>query len=138
MAKIPPYVAGNARIGQKLEVKVRKLVWLRVGQGIVKTFTDYEVLIAGRLNFMGYDGDLTIDLRLLDEDPAASSGPCYLRLNKHEDQLAKYRDSRDTLTVFAVLGGKKQNIAIRRTNGGRQTECELSGHIDQTVHLEPS
>ena len=138
MATLMPYVANNVYVGQKVAVKVKKFVWMSVGKGTVKSFADDEVHIAGKINVMGYDGDLNIHLKLKDDDPTALSGPCCLQLNSHTDENAKYRATKDKLTVFAILGGKKQNITIVPTNNGKQTECQLFGHIDETVHLDPS
>ena len=87
---------------------------------------------------MGHAGDLTIHLKLLDQDPTARSGPACLQLNSLTDEKAKYRASKDKLTIFAVLGGKKQNISILQANNGTQTECQLFGHINERVHLEPA
>lgn len=138
MATLAPYVATNAAVGQKLAVKVKKFVWMTVGKGTVKSLSDDEVHIAGKIDFMSYDGDLNIHLKLNDNDPKALSGPCCLQLNAHKDEDAKYKATKDTLTVFAVLGGKKQNISITRCDKGSQTECKLFGHVSETVHLDPS
>ena len=138
MATLTPYVANNVYVGQNIAVKVKKFVWLAVGKGTVKNFSNDEVHIAGKIKVMGYDGDLNIHLKLNDDDPAAHSGPCCLQLNSHKDENAKYKASKDKLTVFAMLGGKKQNISITPTNNGTQTECQLFGHIDETVHLDPT
>lgn len=138
MASIPPYVATNTHVGQQVDVKVKKFIWLAVGQGSVQSFSNYEVNVTGRIKFLGYDGDLNIHLKLLDEAPPASRGPCCLQLNAYMDETAQYAATGELLTVFAVLGGKKQNISIRRVEKGSQTECKLFGHIDATVHLDPS
>lgn len=138
MAKITPYVANNVYVGQDIAVKIKKLVWMTVGKGSVMDFSDQEVNIAGKIKFMGYNGDLNIHLRLLDGDDGALSGPCRLRLNSHVDENASYRANRESLTVFAMLGSRKQNITILPTNNGTQTECKLSGYINETVHLDPT
>ncbi|MFN2143677.1 MAG: hypothetical protein ACK2U5_24585 [Candidatus Promineifilaceae bacterium] len=138
MARITPYVANNVHIGQELAVKIKKVVWMAVGRGTVAAYSDYEVNITGNIGVPGYRGALNIHLQLKDDDSQALSGPCCLRLNSHTDEDAKYRATRDQLTVFAVLGGKKQNVTITPTNKGTQTECKLFGHIDETVHLDPT
>ena len=138
MATLAPYVAMNAAVGQKIAVKVKKFVWLTVGKGTVESFSDDEVDIAGKISFGGYNGDLKIHLKLKENVPQALSGPCCLQLNKYTDEDAKYKATKDKLTVFAVLGGKKQNITISQTNEGSQTECKLTGHVSETVHLDPS
>jgi hypothetical protein len=137
MATITPYVARGVYVGQVVDVKVHKLVWLKIGQGSVRLFSDQEVNIAGKVNFMGHNDNLNIHLKLMDGDSQARSGPCCLQLNSYIDERAKYRASAEKLTVFAVLGGRKQNISILPTNNGTQTACELFGHVNETVHLDP-
>ncbi len=138
MARIQPYVAKGAFVGQNVDVKVNKFVWIKVGQGEVAAFSDYEVRINGKINVLGYDGDLTIHLVLADENPSSKLGSCCLTLNSYTDENAKYTASGGMLTVSAKLGGKKQNISILPTNNGTQTECQLKGHVNETVHLDPS
>jgi hypothetical protein len=137
MATITPYVAAGVRVGQEIDVKVKKVVWLKVGQGTIKIISPSEVNIAGKINFLGYNGDLNIHLKLDGADPAENRGNCCLQLNSHKDEEATYASTKKTLTVYAVLGGKKQNISIKRIEGGTQSECQLFGHINQTVHLDP-
>ncbi len=137
MATIPPFVATGTHIGQKQTVKAKKMVWIPVGNGKVAAFSDYEVSIAGQISILGYSGNMNIYLRLLDEDPAATSGPCVLRLNAHEDPQATYHVNKNVLTVQATLGQYKQAISITPCDGGTQTECKLTGRVNETVHLEP-
>ena len=138
MATIPPFVAKGTRIGQKQTVKAKKMIWIPVGSGEVTQFSDHEVTIAGQISILGYSGNMNIYLRLLDDDPAATSGPCVLRLNKHEDPQAVYRENKGVLTVQATLGQYKQAISITPCDGGTQTECKLTGRVNETVHLEPT
>lgn len=140
MAVIPPFVATNAFEGQDLSVKASSAIfWVPVGRGKVTSFAQYEVGIAGKLSVLGYEGTLDILLQLTDEDADADKGVCRLQLNTHVDEQALYSiDSRkQMLVVDAVLGGKKQQIAIGRCNNGEQTECRLKGEVSQLVHLEP-
>ncbi len=137
MAIITNYVANGTYVGQTVEVKAKKVVWVKVGQGKVKTFSDHEVNIAGKISILGYSGDLNIHLLLSDQDPTAINGPCLLQLNTHIDNQARYEAKNGALTVYAVLGGKNQNISILPSNNGRQTECKLFGHVNETVHLDP-
>ncbi len=137
MATIPPYIAKNAYAGQKQEVKVHKIMWVKVGDGIVDALSEYEVSIAGKISILGYNGDLNIHLILTDQDANATKGICTLGLNSHKDEAAKYIAKNGELTVSAILGGKEQTITITPCNNGEQTECRLSGYISQTVHLDP-
>ena len=137
MATIPPFVAKGTFIGQKQSVKAKKIIWVPVGNGSVEKFSDMEVSVAGTISILGYAGDMNIYLKLTDNNPSAPSGSCLLKLNKHEDANASYRVKGSSLTVYANLGGYKQNITISRSDGGSQTECKLSGRVNETVHLEP-
>ncbi len=138
MANIVDYVADGAYVGQAIEVKAKKFVWVKVGQGTIKALSDYEVSIDGKISILGYTGDLNIKLNLTDQDPAASKGPCVLQLNTHIDENANYKTEKSALTVYAVLGGEQQNISISQCNNGEQTECKLFGHVNQLVHLDPT
>lgn len=138
MANIPDYVAVNSFTGQNVEVKAKKIVWIKVGHGTVNVVSDKEVGIAGEISILGYSGQLKIHLTLADHDPAAKEGSCRLQLNTLNDENARYEVKKDMLTVYATLGGKEQNISILRCNNGEQTECKLFGHINQTVHLDPT
>ncbi len=137
MAILSHYVANNTHEGQSVAVKAKKFVWITVGQGKVRSFSDFNVDIAGKISILGYNGDLNIRLDLLDQDVAAVTGPCVLQLNAHTDNAAVYRSDNGALTVTAVFGDKTQNIQIQPCNNGAQTECVLSGHVSQTVHLDP-
>ncbi len=138
VANIVDYVADKAYAGQAIEVKAKKVVWVKVGQGTVKAISDHAVVIEGKISILGYSGDLNINLELTDGDPAADKGPCTLQLNTLVDKDARYETAKNLLTVYAVLGGKQQNISITPCNNGEQTECKLFGHINQVVHLDPT
>lgn len=137
MATITPFIAKNSYVGQKQEVKAKKFVWVKVGDGIVDALSEYEVSIAGKISILGYNGDLNIHLILTDENADATEGICTLGLNTYKDEAAKYVAKNGELAVSAILGDKKQTIAITPCNNGEQTECRLSGHITETVHLDP-
>jgi len=136
MASILPYVSPGAVPGQKLKLKIKKFVWLTVGDGVLESLSDYEVAVDGTVDVMVYKGDLTIKVHLLDEDPDADSGPCVLHLNSHSDENATYEVKNGALVVSAAFGDKKQGIAISRYNKGSMTECNLSGYLDIGAYLE--
>jgi hypothetical protein len=138
MANLIDFVADGTYVGQTIEVKAKKFVWVKVGQGTVAALSEYVVDVQGQISILGYSGDLNIKLNLTDEDPTASKGPCVLQLNTLIDENAKYEAAKGTLTVYAVLGGAEQNISILKCNNGEQTECKLFGHINQVVHLDPT
>ncbi len=138
MATIPPYVAQSTFLGQTQVLKARKVVWFEAGRGKVTSFSESEVGITGKISILTYSGELIIRLALTDNDPQAGSGSCLLQLNSHIDEKARYEADGRELMVSAVLGDKRQNITITRCNNGQQTECRLTGHINQTVHLDPT
>ncbi len=137
MATITPFVAKNSFVGQKQEVKIKKFVWVKVGDGSVAELDEHQVKIAGKISVLGYTGDLNIHLTLSDEDADATEGPATLQLNSHLDENAKYVVKGHELIVYADLSGVKQNIAISPCNNGTQTECRLFGEHSITVHLDP-
>jgi len=138
VATITPYVAVGSHVGQKQEVKAKKFVWIKVGEGTIDSFSEQEVAVNGKINILGYSGDLNIHLTLTDQNPEAQEGSCTLRLNSYRDDNARYEAQNGRLTFYAVLGGKKQNITISRCNEGTQTECRLSGYVNEIVHLDPA
>ena len=108
-----------------------------MGDGVVSACSDFEIGVEGKINIVLYSGPLNIHLKLTDENPSATSGPCVLQLNSHTDANATYEAKGSVLTVSAQLGGQKQNISITPCDGGTQTECKLFGRVNETVHLEP-
>ncbi|NCF66871.1 MAG: hypothetical protein GWP61_12915 [Chloroflexi bacterium] len=138
MARIMDYVADGTYVGQTVEVKAKKFVWVKVGEGTVTAVSDHEVAVKGKISILGYSGDLNIHLTLQDQDAAASTGPCVLQLNTLVDEDARYESNGGMMTVYAVLGGEEQNISILKCNNGEQTECKLFGHVNQVVHLDPA
>ncbi len=138
MATITPFIAKGSHVNQKQQVKAKKVVWVKVGDGIVAALDDYQVKIAGKISILGYNGDLNIHLTLTDQAPEATEGSGTLQLNNYIDENAKYVVKGHELILYAQLGGKEQNIAISPCNNGTQTECRLFGHVNQTVHLDPA
>lgn len=137
MANILDYVANNAYAGQPVEVKAKKFVWVKVGQGTVSALTEQEVTLDGQISILGYMGNLTIQLNLNDGKGGPPDDSCRLQLNKYVDEQARYEAADGSLTVYAILGDKEQNITIQPCNNGEQTECKLFGHVNQVVHLDP-
>lgn len=137
MATIPPFVAKNAYVGQKQTVKTKKFVWIPVGSGTVTEFSEYQVTLEGQIDVVIYKGNLTICMKLTDNNPNAASGSCILQLNTLMDKEARYEVKNSALTIYAVLKDTKQNITISRVNNGSQTAVKLFGKVNETVHLDP-
>lgn len=136
MANLFPYIANDAHPGQKVELKIHEIFWKSVGHGDVLALSDYEVDIAGHLSIIVYSGDLNIQLRLLDTDESAVTGPCVLRINSHVDEEAIYQVDEDVLIVKADFDGKNAGIRLSQDHGGKMTRCELSGFLGITAYLE--
>lgn len=136
MATLYPFIAQDARAGQKVDLKLRKVIWTTVGRGQVKTLSDYEVEIAGKISVVVYSGDLNIRLRLPDGDGNATSGICLLGINSHFDENAKFKVDGDTLAVDADFSGTKAGIRLSRYDQGKMTKCRLSGYVGLTTYLQ--
>jgi hypothetical protein len=136
MATIPPFVSEGAQAGQAAEMKIHKLMWFTVGNGQVTALSDYIVDIDGQIDIVVYKGNLRIRMDLLDQDPAATSGPCRLQLNAHVDENASYAVKNGALTVSATIKEKSATVSLSRDDGGKKTKCVLTGFLDITCWLE--
>jgi hypothetical protein len=135
MATIPPFVSDGAQAGQAAEMKIHKLMWLTVGNGQLQELSDYLVDIDGLIDIVVYKGNLRIRLELLDQDAAATAGPCRLQLNAHVDDNASYAVKNDALTVSATMKGKSATVSLSRDDG-KKTKCVMTGFLDITCWLE--
>jgi hypothetical protein len=138
MAVITPYISAGIRAGQPVALKVHKRLWRTVGQGQVKAVSDFEIEIDGRVKLAVYQGDLHIRAALLDQDEAAITGPCSLKLNSAVDDQASYRTHDDGLTISARMNGKDVQIRLSRFKSDNMTECTVSGVLDLTAYIEPA
>ncbi len=136
MAFISPYVAQNLTDGTGLYLRVRKLIWLTVGKGVLKSISDYQLVVKGKINFLGFKEELNVLIQLLDEDPNSRSGPCIMELNILRDDSATYVVSNGILAVDAILGGEKQRVYLSRFDKGRQTKCHLAGYFNETAYFK--
>ncbi len=136
MTTIAPFVSAGAQAGQAAEMKIHKLMWLTVGNGQLQELSDYLVDIDGLIDIVVYKGNLRIRLELLDQDAAATAGPCRLQLNAHVDENASYAVKNDALTVSATMKGKSATVSLSRDDGGKKTKCVMTGFLDITCWLE--
>ena len=136
MATIPPYVSEGAAAGQAAEMKIHKLMWLTVGNGKLLELADYVVDIDGQIDIVVYKGNLHIRIDLLDQDPAATAGPCRLQLNAHVDASATSEVKNGALTVSATIKQKSATVSLSRDDGGKKTKCVMTGFLDITCWLE--
>jgi len=136
MTTIRPYVARNLTDGIDLQLRLKKLIWLTVGRGTLKSISAYEIAVNGKISFLGFKGELHVLIQLLDRDPASTKGPCLMELNILRDENATYVAQNGLLMVDAVLGGEKQRVYLSRFDQGRQTQCRLVGYYTETAYFK--
>jgi len=118
MAKLTAYF-GTHDGSQKIYVGI-----FSVGSGTFTVFSDPEVGFAGSYQAFGQAGSFTIDIRLTDDNPAATSGPCEVTLNAQIDSAAQYQADAK-LTIVTSLN--ETPVAIYPSQGGTQIDG-VSGH----------
>jgi len=87
-------------------------------------FQNSEVGFAGSYSAFGQAGSITIRIRLTDNNPAATSGPCEVTMNDKTDVEATYEASTN-LTINTKLN--KTPVDIYPRKGGTQIDG-VSGH----------
>jgi hypothetical protein len=137
MANIFPYISEDLTSGQSVDLKLHMIRWRTVGHGRLKTVSDFELEIGGRVDLSIYQGDIQVQILLLDRDEKSNSGPCSLQLNEYRDDKATYNANGDFLTIAAVIGGADVKIKLSRFGRDNMTECTVSGALDLTVYVEP-
>lgn len=137
MTVIYPYISENLHSGQSVDLKLHMIRWLKVGHGQLKTVSDYELEIGGRVDLAIYQGDIQVQIQLLDRHDESSSGPCSLQVNEFSDDKASYTADGSVLTIAAVIGDTDVKIKLSRFEHDNLTECIVSGALDLTVHVEP-
>lgn len=136
MASLYPFIADDARAGQRVELKLHKALWKSMGHGDILSLSSFEVDLTGSLSVIVYSGDLRIRLQLNDRDETASTGPCVLQINSHIDPDAVYRVEQGLLAVDADFDGRRAGIRLSRARGGKLTRCELTGYVGLTAYLQ--
>src|SRR4051812_33630734 len=114
MAKLTPYFAENTDTQRPVEIWAKIGAFLHVGSGNFEAFDDYSVRFSGT----GQGRQLTIALRLTDQDPAARNGPCAIQVNETSDDHATYSVAGDAITITSGT----RTVTVRRCEGGKQTE----------------
>jgi hypothetical protein len=138
MAIIATYISEGIRAGQPVTLKVHEFFWRIVGQGQVKALSDFEIEIEGSIKLALYQGDLRIRVVLLDQDEAATSGPCSLQFNSSIDGRASYRIRDNGMTIAARLYENNVQIRLSRYESSTMAECKVPGLIDLTAYIEPA
>ena len=137
MAIIAPYISQGVQAGQSADLKIHIVRWFKVGHGRLEALSEFGLEIGGSIDLPVYHGDLHILIALLDQDVAATSGPCNLQLNASGDEKATYVADEVALTISAQIDGGDVQISLSRFNQDNMTECSVSGAIDVTVYIEP-
>lgn len=138
MATLAPYFAIGTTTGSKESIWVKILGYQNVGSGSFEAFSDFAADFKGRISTIFYKGDLDLQMELTDHDPAATSGPATVTINGVTDAGAKYSTASGTLTVKATFDGEAQDMMIRRISGGGETEINLKGAQNRSIHLQPA
>jgi hypothetical protein len=138
MAILKPYLSQDVQPGQRVALKTHELFWRTVGHGSLQTVSDFKLEIHGRVELAVYQGDLQIQLALLDQDEAATAGACRLQINALADDQATYRVRGDGLTISTVLGGEAVDLKVVRAGQDNMTECKVSGPLDLTAYIAPT
>ncbi len=138
MAIITPHISAGIRAGQPVVLKLHRRLWRTVGQGQMKAVSDFEIEIDGRVKLAVYQGHLHIWVALSDQDKAAITGSCSLKLNSFVDNQASYRTHDGGLTISARMNDKDIQIRLSRFQSDNMTECKISGALDLTAYIEPA
>ncbi len=137
MAKISPYISEGLQVGQPAELKIHTFRWRTVGSGKIMALSDYELELDGRVELNVYKGDLKIHLALLDQDAAATTGPCKIEANALVDEAATYSTDGEDLTITANLDGQDVKVVVSRSGNKNMTECKVSSPIHLTAYVGP-
>ena len=103
-------------------------IWVapfRVGKGRFQTFTDFQAAFTGSYAFLGQHGTLAITVKLTDEKPEQSTGPCQLTLNDKTDDAAKYSIVGQKIVLTTKLNATP--VDIYKNQGGTQID-NISNH----------
>lgn len=119
MAKLGQYFGAHTGV---LKIYVG---FFQIGSGTFKTFNDFQTEFTGSYVILGQPGTFTIGIRLTDDDPASSSGPCEITLSNQTDDAATYEISGQKLTFTTKLNDTPIDVYVSK--GGTQVD-NVSGH----------
>ncbi|MEZ4767170.1 MAG: hypothetical protein R2844_01940 [Caldilineales bacterium] len=136
MATLEPFFSEGVAPGDSGQLRVKEIIWITAGHGVVTALSDYAVGIESHVDVKFYVGDLNIYFDLLDKNSSAGSGPARAQLNAHIDENAAYEVDGKKLVVRAVLGGEDQKITLSRDKNN-MTKCEVHGSKNLTVFIVP-
>jgi hypothetical protein len=97
----------------------------QVGSGHFTTFSDFEAGFAGTYSFLGQNGTLMLNIKLTDNNPASTTGPCSVTLNAATDNAGIYSADGQKLTLTTTLNNTP--VQIYASGGGTQID-NISGH----------
>lgn len=137
MTTLAPYLSEGISAGHSINLEVESFRgWSVVGNGSVTATSDFEIAVDGRIDYLGFKGDLTINLQLTDHSASALSGPCSLQVNDYADPDASYGVEKDGLNIKAVLSG--QAIQAKLTlQKGNMTQINVEMGLGITCRIVP-
>lgn len=117
-------VFGGLKMGNH-DLEVSFLGWHRVGSCTITVNSQYEFAATGSYSAMGRSGNFGIDLKLTDQNPTATSGPCTVT-NAGQTLVGTYSKSGSTIsfsdndhTVTATLDSANVVLQVSGYPKGR-------------------
>jgi hypothetical protein len=96
-----------------------------IGSGNFKSFSPVQVDFDGSYQVFGTAGKFAIEIKLVNNNPGSTSGPCEITLNGQTDKAAKYQVNGQKLTFTTTLNPTPFDVYA--SNGGTQVD-NVSGH----------
>jgi hypothetical protein len=97
----------------------------KIGSGSFTTFSNFEAEITGSYTVFGQPGTFAIAIKLTDNDPVATHGPCEITINGQKDGAGKYQTTNQKLTLATTLNAGTLDIYVKQ--GGTQID-RVTGH----------
>jgi hypothetical protein len=119
MSKLGPYFGTHTG-----ELKIYVGIF-QIGSGSFQTFSDFQAAFAGSYTVAGQPGTFAIGIKLIDHNPASSSGQCEVTLNGNTDSAAAYQVSGPKLTITTALNDTPIDLYV--SQGGTQVD-NISQH----------
>jgi hypothetical protein len=119
MAMLIPFFGTH---GDDLKIYVARFP---IGAGKFQSFSDFEITFIGSYTAFFQVHPLSLAIKLTDQDPNASSGPCIMTVNDNVDRSATYNTNNRKITFKTRLA--QTSIDVYRSQGGTQVDG-LDGH----------
>lgn len=137
MAKLSDYAA-TFPAPQQIKLKINVVFWVSVGDATMIESDDYHVNVEGSGTILAVNFKGSIDIRLEDRDPEATSGPCSIALNGMKDDHATYSVESGELIISATLNGADRTVRLSKS--GNETYVALGNvfPVDVKGRLVPA